>query len=110
MGIRDKPMAPTKWSLAHITQVHPGQDGKVRVVTLETAKATYTRPAIRIVHIVLRTSLLHIRGCTVLHILTFDMLYNTFCITHLLLFCIFVAFCIIVGRSAWPAVCLHVHC
>ena len=50
--VRDEPMAPTKWPLARITKVHPGQDGKVRVVTIKTAKGTYTRPSIKLVPLV----------------------------------------------------------
>ena len=50
--VRNEPMAPTKWPLARIVQTHPGPDGKVRVVTLKTARGTYTRPAIKIVPLV----------------------------------------------------------
>ena len=34
-------MIPTRWSLARITEVHPGKDGIVRVVTLKTNMGTY---------------------------------------------------------------------
>ena len=40
-------------------KVHPGPDGKVRVVTLRTAKGIYTRPAIKIVPLVYKDNLLH---------------------------------------------------
>ena len=50
--VRDEPTAPTKWPLDRITQVHPGPDGKVRVVTLRIARGTYTRLAIKIVPLV----------------------------------------------------------
>ena len=42
--LRDEPLAPTKWPLARVAKTHPGNDGKVRVVTVETAKGRYTRP------------------------------------------------------------------
>ena len=30
--LRDEPTAPTRWPLARIINVHPGEDGKVRVM------------------------------------------------------------------------------
>ena len=44
-------MTPTRWPLATVIEVHPGQDGKVRVVTIKTAKRVYTRPVIKLVHV-----------------------------------------------------------
>ena len=49
MCVRNEPTASTKLPLACITQVYPGPDGKVREVTLRTARGTYTRQAIKIV-------------------------------------------------------------
>ena len=46
-------MAPTKWPLAKIIEVHPGKDGKVRVVTVKTAKGIYRRPVVKMVPLVL---------------------------------------------------------
>ena len=46
-------MAPTKWPLAKIIEVHPGKDGKVRVVTVKTAKGIYKRPVVKMVPLVL---------------------------------------------------------
>ncbi len=37
-------LTPTKWALARVVAVHPGADGLVRVVTVKTARGTYTRP------------------------------------------------------------------
>ena len=37
-------MVPTKLPFARIIGTHTGPDGIVRVVTLSTAKGTYTRP------------------------------------------------------------------
>ena len=50
--LREEPLAPTKWPLARIVQVHPGKDGKVRVVTVRTAKGVYRRPVIKVVPLV----------------------------------------------------------
>lgn len=35
---------PSKWPLARIIKVHPGKDGLVRVVTIQTNNGEYTRP------------------------------------------------------------------
>ena len=42
--LRDGPTAPTRWPLARITNVYLGEDGKVHVVTVKTAKGIYKRP------------------------------------------------------------------
>ena len=42
-------LAPTKWPLAHVTQVHPGEDGVVRVATIRTPKGIYKRPVTKLV-------------------------------------------------------------
>ena len=47
--LREEPTIPTKWPLARITKVHPGKDGKVRVVTVCTPKGSYKRPIIKVV-------------------------------------------------------------
>ena len=50
--LREEPMAPTRWPLARIIKVHPGQDGKVRVVTVRTSKGVYNRPVVKLVPLV----------------------------------------------------------
>ena len=50
--VRNEPTAPTKWPLARIIEVHPGRDGKVRVVTLRTDKGVYKRPIVNIVPLI----------------------------------------------------------
>ena len=50
--LRGEPTTPTKWPLARITKIHPGHDGKVRVVTVRTEKGTYKRPIVKIVPLV----------------------------------------------------------
>ena len=47
--IRSENVPPTKWPLARIIRVHPGEEGRVRVVTLRTAATELTRPVVKIV-------------------------------------------------------------
>ena len=47
--LRDEPTSPTKWPLARVIEIHPGQDGRVRVVTVRTPKGTYKRPIVKVV-------------------------------------------------------------
>ena len=47
--IRSELSPPNKWPLARITQLHPGDDGVVRVVTVKTASSELTRPLIKLV-------------------------------------------------------------
>ena len=42
--IQGEVSSPTKWPLAQVEEVHPGKDGKVRVVTIRTAKGICKRP------------------------------------------------------------------
>ena len=42
--LREDGIVPTKWPLAKVVQVHPGEDGLVRVATVKTARGTYKRP------------------------------------------------------------------
>ena len=51
--LRDEPMTPTKWPLVKIIKVDPGKDGKIRVVTVQTAKGIYKRPVVKMVPLVL---------------------------------------------------------
>ena len=52
MCVREEPMAPTRWPLPRVVEVHPRQDGKVRVVTIMTAKGVFTRPVVKLVPLV----------------------------------------------------------
>ena len=49
---RGEPTMSTKWPLAHVTNVHPGMDERVRVVTVQTSKGTYNRPITKIVPLI----------------------------------------------------------
>ena len=50
--LKDEPMAPTKWPLASIVEIHPGKDGKVQVATIETAKGRYRCLIVKMVPLV----------------------------------------------------------
>ena len=50
--LREEPAAPTKWPLAKIIKIHPGQDRKLRIVSVKTAKEEYTRPVVKLVPLV----------------------------------------------------------
>ena len=50
--LRDEPTAPTRWPLARVVDVHPGEDGKVRVVTVKTAKGIYKRPVVKVIPLI----------------------------------------------------------
>ena len=47
--LKDDLQPPQKWSLARITDLHPGPDGLTRVVTLRTPTTTLTRPIDKII-------------------------------------------------------------
>ncbi|XP_011060270.1 PREDICTED: uncharacterized protein LOC105149514 [Acromyrmex echinatior] len=47
--IRSELSPPNKWPLAWITQLHPGDDGMVRVVTVKTASSELIRPLVKLV-------------------------------------------------------------
>jgi len=48
MILRDDNMAPLHWLTVVITDVHPGADGKIQVVTVKTTKGTFKRPIAKI--------------------------------------------------------------
>ena len=52
MCLRKEPTAPTTWPLAKVIKVHLGQDGKVPVVTVRTAKGNYVRPGVKLVPLI----------------------------------------------------------
>ena len=41
-------LVPTKWPMGRIVDVHPGKDGFVRIVTVQTSNGTYKRPITKI--------------------------------------------------------------
>lgn len=47
--IKEDNMPPAKWALGKVTDLHPGQDGRVRVVTLKTQGGFMKRPIIKLV-------------------------------------------------------------
>ncbi|XP_058817100.1 uncharacterized protein LOC131680402 [Topomyia yanbarensis] len=46
--ILDENLSPMRWPMARIRDVHPGNDGVIRVVTLQTANGIITRPAAKV--------------------------------------------------------------
>ncbi|KMQ90280.1 hypothetical protein RF55_9981 [Lasius niger] len=41
-------LPPAKWALARVTELHPGSDGLVRVVSLKTADFAFKRPIVKL--------------------------------------------------------------
>ena len=46
--IHDEHLPPTKWHLGRVVDVHPGDDGTVRVVTVRTAQGLVKRPVVKL--------------------------------------------------------------
>lgn len=46
--LKEDNLPPMEWPLARIVEVMPGPDNKVRVVTVKTAKGTFTRPITKV--------------------------------------------------------------
>lgn len=46
--IRNEQKSPLEWDLGRVLKLHPGDDGVVRVVTLNTAKGTLQRPVVKV--------------------------------------------------------------
>jgi len=38
----------TEWPLGRVLEIHPGKDGKTRVVTVRTRTSTLTRPIVKL--------------------------------------------------------------
>ncbi|XP_063975158.1 uncharacterized protein LOC135161485 [Diachasmimorpha longicaudata] len=47
--LTDERFPPSKWPLARVIALHPGQDGLTRIVTIRTSQATLTRPIAKLV-------------------------------------------------------------
>lgn len=41
-------LPPAKWAIGRIIDVHPGDDGRVRVVTLRTKTSTFKRAVVKL--------------------------------------------------------------
>ena len=50
--IKNELVPPSQWPLAKVVELHPGRDRFVRVVTVETAKATLKRPIVKLVKLI----------------------------------------------------------
>lgn len=44
----DERYPPSKWPLGRIIKTHPGKDGRIRVVTIQTQTTTLKRPIIKV--------------------------------------------------------------
>lgn len=47
--IKEDYLAPSRWAMARVTQVHPGNDNLVRVVSLKTKHGTLKRPITKLI-------------------------------------------------------------
>ncbi|XP_024879015.1 uncharacterized protein LOC112459229 [Temnothorax curvispinosus] len=47
--IKSETTPPSRWPLARVARLHPGEDGQVRVVDLRTANGELTRPVVKLV-------------------------------------------------------------
>lgn len=54
--ILDENLPPTRWPTGRIHELHPGKDGVVRVVTLQTANGFVTRPVSKLCFLPVATS------------------------------------------------------
>ncbi|XP_017468190.1 PREDICTED: uncharacterized protein LOC108360428 [Rhagoletis zephyria] len=48
VAIFNEPTPPTKWKMARVIKCHPGTDGLVRVVTLQTPNGELVRPIVKL--------------------------------------------------------------
>lgn len=48
MLIHDDNLPPGKWAMGRVIELHPGQDGYVRVVTLKTKNGILKRPVLKL--------------------------------------------------------------
>ncbi|CAK1545368.1 unnamed protein product [Leptosia nina] len=46
--VREDHIPPGKWALGRVTEVHPGRDGYVRIVSLKTKNGVIKRPVIKL--------------------------------------------------------------
>ena len=65
--VKEDNLPPCEWLKARITDVHPGKDGLVRVVTLRTSKSTMKRPVNKIVQFIYTTVCMHSTSNVLVH-------------------------------------------
>ena len=46
--LQEHNLIPTRWPLARVIEVQPGNDGLVRVVTIKTSTGVYKRPVTKL--------------------------------------------------------------
>ena len=49
MIVIDELSPPASWPLAVVSQMHPGKDDLVQVVTLRTTRSTFLRPVVKLI-------------------------------------------------------------
>jgi len=57
--IKEDGLPPNEWRLGRIIEVHPGRDGRIRVVTVKTSTGNLVRPIVKIVVLPKRDELIH---------------------------------------------------
>uniref|UniRef100_A0A2A4K9T0 Integrase catalytic domain-containing protein n=1 Tax=Heliothis virescens TaxID=7102 RepID=A0A2A4K9T0_HELVI len=55
--VHDENLPPGRWALGRVVELHPGTDGKVRVVTLKTKKGQLKRPIVKLSPLPIRHNL-----------------------------------------------------
>lgn len=54
--LTDERLPPSKWPLARVIELHPGKDGRTRIVTIKTATTTLTRPIVKLAPLPIRST------------------------------------------------------
>ena len=91
--IREDGLLPTKWAIARVVDIHPGQDNAVRVVTIRTSTSTYKRPVTKVAVLIPIEQHMY---CIQLHL---------FLVNHLRL--IFVRPLVLAGGICWTLICIQ---
>lgn len=60
--IKEENLPPLKWQLARVTEIHPGSDGNIRVVTVRTKDGSYQRAISKICVLPIRDNLSSAEG------------------------------------------------
>lgn len=47
--LKNELLPPSRWAFARVIEIHPGEDGETRVVTLKTASSTFRRPVTKLI-------------------------------------------------------------
>lgn len=47
--VKEDNVPPGRWAMGRVLELHPGEDGYVRVVTLKTQTGNFKRPVVKLV-------------------------------------------------------------